>query len=452
MATKNQVDMINGPLQKNIILYSLPIIATGVLQLLFNTMDLLVVGRFCNSIAVGAVGSTSSLTTLMVNLFMGLSVGVSVTVAQGLGAGDKSRVQQLIHTALPLAAICGAILTILGVLGSGTFLDWMGNPEETKELATLYMQIYFCGMIPNLLYNFGAAILRAAGDTVRPLLFLTVAGVLNVVFNLIFVLCFGMDVDGVALATVISQLVSAVLVIWALMRRSDDCRLRLKKLKLRLGPLKQILYIGLPAGIQSSMFSIANVIIQSSVNSFGALAVTGCAAASTVEGYVYVSINAFYQTAMNFTGQNMGAGKFKRIHRIVGFCLIDVAVVGIALGSVVYAFGRPLLGLFITDSPQAIEYGMIKMTCICLPYFVCGMMDVMTGTLRGMGYSVIAMIISIVGVCGFRLAWIFTLFQIPAFHSLPWLFASYIISWSFSFVAGLIVYLVKQKRLCPKEL
>ncbi len=446
MASKTRVDMLHGPLQKNIILYTLPLIATSVLQLLFNTADLLVVGQYCDSLAVGAIGSTSSLTTLLVNFFMGLSVGVSVTVAQGLGAGDNARVAKTVHTALPLAALSGLLLSVVGICFSGVFLKWMDNPVETIELATVYMRIYFCGMCANLVYNFGASILRAAGDTVRPLMYLTAAGVLNVGLNVIFVLCFGMSVDGVALATVISQCLSAVLVVIALMRRQDGCRFEFKKLCFDKRSMGQILYVGLPAGIQSSMFSIANVIIQSSVNSFGAAAVTGSAAASTVEGYVYVCINAFYQAAMNFTGQNMGAGNNRRIRRILSVCLIDVVVVGITLGTLVYVFGRELLGLFVTDSVEAIEFGMIKLMFVNLPYFLCGMQDVVTGVLRGMGISVSTMVISIVGICGFRLLWIFTVFRAHPDRA-DLLFIVYAISWAITFVAGLAVYLFTQRKL-----
>ena len=453
MSSKKQIDMCNGPLFKNIVMYTLPIIATSVLQLLFNTMDLLVVGRYCGSTSVGAVGSTSAIINLLVNLFMGLSVGVSVTVAQGLGGNHRTRVEKAVHTAMPVAAIGGLMLTVIGLTCSRTFLEWMGNPAQTIDLATVYMRIYFCGTLGSLVYNFGAAILRAAGDTLRPLLFLSAAGVLNVVLNVVFVRCFHMDVDGVALATVISQYLSAVLVVIALMRRTDLCQLKLKKITLDPVALGRILYIGLPAGIQSSLFSISNVIIQSSVNSFGAAAVTGCAAASNIEGYVYVCINSFSQTTMNFTGQNIGAGKDRRVHRIVGICLACVATVGISLGVLVCSFAKPLLSIYITDSSEAIGYGVTKLLCICLPYFMCGLMDVMTGTLRGMGNSISAMFISVLGICGFRLVWIFTVFRIPAFHTLTWLFLSYIISWSATFLVGLIVYFVLQRnRKKQKEL
>lgn len=450
MAAKNRIDMVNGPLFKNILLYALPLMATSVLQLLFNTADLLVVGQYCGSISVGAVGATGSITTLLVNLFIGLSVGVSVTVAQGMGANDKKRVQKTVHTALPLAALGGVLLTVVGLLFSRTFLQWMGTPEETMELATLYMRIYFLGMIPNLVYNFGAAILRAAGDTVRPLIFLGAAGVLNVGLNLVFVIFCGMDVDGVAWATIIAQGLSAVLVVLALGRRRDLCRFEFKKMRLDRHALGQILYVGVPASIQSSMFSIANVIIQSAVNTFGAVAVTGGAAAGTVEGYVYVCVNAFAQAALNFTGQSMGAGKIKRIDKILLVCNLYAIVIGLLLGGLVYYFGEPLLGLFVTDSPEAIEFGMIKLLLIGFLYFLCGMQDVMTAVLRGMGYSMTTMVISIVGICGIRLLWIFTVFQ--KIHTPECLFLSYCISWSITFLAGFIFYLFCRGKHQRKEI
>ena len=443
---RSHIDMLNGPLFKNIVMYALPIIATSVLQLLFNTADLLVVGWYCGSTSVGAVGSTNALINLLVNLFMGLSIGVSVTVAQGIGANDRERVSKTVHTALPVAVICGIVVTVIGISFSPMFLKWMGNPADTIDLAALYMRYYFCGAIGNLAYNFGAAILRAAGDPIRPLMFLSISGALNVVLNLIFVCIFQMDVAGVALATAISQWISAVLVVLALLKRHDLCRIFPEKLTVDLTALKQILAIGVPSGIQGSLFSISNVIIQSAVNSFETAAVVGSAAASNIEGYVYTSQNAFAQTAMNFTGQNMGAKQFKRVQKVWLNCLLAVTIVGVLLGGLVNLLGRPLLGIYITDSPEAIEYGLTKLLWITLPYFVCGLMECTSYTLRGLGKSLFSMIISVVGVCGFRLVWIFTVFQIPAFHTLDSLFASYIISWTATLVVGMCVLLPLLKK------
>lgn len=440
MKRNTSIDMCNGPLFGKIIKYTIPIILSSVLQLFFNAADLIVVGRFCGSTSVGAVGATSSLTNLFVTFFVGLSVGAGVTVAQGLGAKDEKKVHYAVHTAIPTALVGGVFLTIAGVLLSKTALIWMGTPAEQLELSALYMRIYFAGIIAMLLYNFGAAILRAAGDTQRPLIFLAIAGILNVILNYIFVVYFHLDVAGVALATTISQCVSAALVIITLMRRTDACKLSLSKMRFDKIALIRILKIGMPAGLQSSLFSISNVLIQSSVNSFGEMAVSGAAAASSIESFVYVIINSFSQTALNFTGQNFGAGNYKRIHKILGYCLLSATFSGLISGVTVYAFAEPLLSIYITDSPEAIAYGVLKMTYICLPYFLCGLMDVTTGVIRGMGYSVVPMLVTILGVCGLRIGWIYTVFQY--YKTLECLYLSYTISWILTAIVQFSIYLL----------
>ena len=435
-------DMCEGPLFGKIVRYTIPVILTGILQLLFNAADLIVVGRFCGSVSVAAVGATGSIINLITNLFIGLSVGAGVTVAHGLGAGRDEEVHRTIHTAIPTAFISGVILTIVGVLGAKYFLSLMGTPDDVIDLSALYMKIYFCGIISSMLYNFGSAILRAAGDTKSPLYYLTAAGVLNVVLNVFFVLAFHMDVAGVALATAISQTLSAVLVLRALTRREDVCRLYFSKLQIHKKQLLQIVRIGLPAGIQGSLFSISNVIIQSSVNSFGSVVMSGNAAAGNIEGFVYITMNSFQQTALNFTGQNFGAKQYKRIHRIMGICLLSVSVVGLLTGALAYGFAHQLLSIYITDSAEAINYGILRMTYVCLPYFLCGIMDVMTGIIRGMGSSVATMLISILGVCGFRIGWIYTVFRIPEFHTLSSLYMSYPISWLATFAVQVVGYFI----------
>lgn len=439
MRKNTSIDMCNGPLFGKIIKYTVPIILSSILQLLFNAADLIVVGRFCGSTSVGAVGATSSLSNLFVTLFVGLSVGAGVTVAQGLGAKDDKKVHYAVHTAIPTALFGGVILTIFGVSFSKQALIWMETPSEQLELSALYMRIYFCGIIAMLLYNFGAAILRAAGDTRRPLIFLSIAGVLNVILNCIFVICFHLDVAGVALATTLSQCVSAALVIITLMRRTDSCKLMLSKMCFNKTALGRILKIGIPAGLQSSLFSISNVLIQSSVNSFGEMAVSGSAAASSIEGFVYVIINSFSQTALNFTGQNYGAGKYKRIHKILGYCMLSAVVSGLFSGVVTYAFARPLLSIYLKNSTEAIAYGMVKMTYICLLYFLCGLMDVTTSVIRGMGYSIVPMFVTVLGVCGVRVAWVYTVFQ--QYHTLECLYLSYTISWTLTAIVQFSLYL-----------
>ena len=443
---RSNSDMLHGPLLSGIILYTIPIILTSILQLLFNAADLVVVGRFCGSVSVAAVGATNSLTNLLVNFFIGLSVGAGVGVAHGLGSRESSVVHRTIHTAIPTALICGVFLTIVGVSFSRTFLTWMGTPERVLPLSAVYMKIYFSGVTFTMLYNFCAAILRAAGDTKSPLIYLSLAGVINVVLNLVFVIALDMNVAGVALATVISQGISAVLVMLALLRRQDSCRLELGKMRFYLPQLKKMLVIGLPAGIQSSLFSISNVLIQSSVNSFGDVFVSGNAASANLEGFVYASQNAFHQTALNYIGQNVGARQYDRIKKILWICLGCVCVTGILLGAAMYAMGPVLLSFYITDSQQAISYGLLRLAMICLPYFLCGMMDVSTGALRGLGASFVPMLISILGVCAFRVFWIFTIFQIPGFHTPQCLFLSYPISWTVTFACQLSAFLYLYRK------
>ena len=446
------MDMTEGPILKKVILYTVPIILTSFLQLLFNAADLIVVGRFSENreLSIAAVGATGALTNLIVNLFIGLSVGAGVAVAHAVGAHDEKAAHRTVHTAIPLALAAGAGLTLVGVLFSGTFLKWMGTPDDVFPLSETYMRIYFAGIIFNMLYNFGSAILRAVGDTARPLVYLVIAGVINVGLNLLFVIAFGLDVAGVALATTISQGVSALLVLLNLMTRRDTCRLELHKMRFYKQPFLKILRVGLPAGIQSSVDAISNVMIQSSVNSFGSTVMSGNAAAVNIDGFVWIAMNAFSHTALNFMGQNVGAKRYDRVKRVLATCLGCDAVVGIALGVGARLLAPQLLGIYIVDSDQAIMYGVIRITCICMVYFPCGLMDVMTGAIRGMGASPTPMLITIIGVCGTRIAFILTLFNLPAFHNLYALYLIYPISWVLTLAAQLIAFNIiynKQKSL-----
>ena len=442
----NNNAILRGPLFWNIVKYTVPIILTSVLQLLFNAADLVVVGRFCGSLSVAAVGATGSVTNLIINLFVGLSVGAGVTVAHAYGGNDEQAVHKTVHTALPTAIVSGVVLTLIGVVFSRIFLELMGTPENVLGLSSVYMRIYFCGMTFSMVYNFCSSILRAVGDTRGPLIYLSVAGVINVILNIVFVTVFGLNVAGVALATIISQGVSAVLVVRALMVRTDSCRLVLSKMRFYKMQLLKIIRIGLPAGIQGSLFSISNVIIQSSINSFGDVFMSGNAASGNIEGFVYVSINAFHQTAVNFTGQCTGAKKYKRAVKALWICLACVTVVGIVNGSLVNIFGKQLLSIYITDSAEAISAGIVRLAFISLPYFLCGLMDVTTGALRGMGSSVTPMIISILGICGLRIAWIFSVFQLERFHTPEVLYLSYAVSWTVTFIAQLIAFFISFKK------
>lgn len=441
--------MLEGPLFSGIIRYTIPIILTSLLQLLFNAADLVVVGQFCGSLSLAAVGATGAITNLIVNLFVGLSIGAGVSVAHGLGSREDDLVQRTIHTAMPVALISGIVLTLIGIALAHGLLTMMGTPDTVLPLASLYMRIYFGGMTFTMVYNFCAAILRAAGDTKSPLIYLTLAGVVNVILNVFFVRSLHLNVAGVALATVISQAISAVLVVLALMRRKDVCKLTLSQMRIYAAPLKKMIRIGLPAGIQGSLFSISNVIIQSSVNSFGDIFMSGNAASANLEGFVYVSLNAFQQTAVNYIGQNAGARQWNRIRKVLWICLGCVTVVGLVLGSLMYAMGPTLLSIYITDSPEALAYGMIRLGFICLPYFLCGLMDVTTGALRGLGASFTPMLICVMGVCVFRIGWVYTIFQVPRFHTPQCLYISYAISWAATFLCELAAMLAvfrKQSR------
>lgn len=446
---KRSTNMLTAPLWSSLITYTIPIMLTGLLQLLFNAADLVIVGRFSGSINVAAVSATGSITNLIVNLFIGLSVGVGVAVAHGIGGNQSWEVHRTVHTAVPTALIGGVLLSIVGVCFSEKFLIMMNTPVNVLPLSAKYMRIYFCGMTFTMVYNFCASILRAAGDTKSPLVFLTIAGVINVLLNVLFVVVFHMTVDGVALATIISQAISAFLVVIALIRRTDACHLSLNKMRFYKAPLLKIVRIGLPAGIQSSLFAISNVIVQSSINSFNSDALmSGNGAAANIEGFVFVLMNSFHQTAVNFIGQNMGAHQYKRIRKIFALCILYVSIAGFAAGFSVWKFGEELLGIYITDSPSAIVHGLIRFNYIALPYFVCGLMDVSTGALRGLGASITPMFISVMGVCGIRILWIYTVFQIPQYHSPKCLYLSYLISWLVTFVCQTAAFIhIYRKRV-----
>ena len=443
------MDLTAGPVVSGIIRYTIPIVLSSVLQLLFNAADLMVVGQFCGSLSVGAISSTGAITNLIINLFVGFSIGAGVCVAHAMGSHKDQDLHRTIHTAIPLSIICGLILTVVGITLARPLLVLMGSPEDVLPLSATYMRIYFGGIIFTLLYNFGAAILRAAGDTKSSLIYLIIAGILNVILNLFFVICFHMNVAGVGLATVISQGVSAVLVLRELMRRTDACRFIPKQSRIYWEPLRKMICIGLPAGIQGCMFSISNVIIQSAVNSFGSSTlIAGNGAAANIEGFVYTSMNAVSQAAVNYVGQNLGAHRFDRIKRITRVCLGLVTALGVVIGGLAFLFAQQLLAFYITDSAEAIAYGQLRMFWICLPYFTCGIMDVMTGALRGLGKSLVPMLVSILGVCVLRIFWIYTVFQIPQYHTPDCLYASYIISWV---VTGLVQYILFKVSLSKLE-
>ena len=448
MARRNyEIDMCNGPLLGKILRFSIPLMLSGILQLLFNAADIIVVGRFTGKEALAAVGSTGSLINLLINLFMRLSIGANVLAAQYIGARDTRNVSETIHTSILLSVICGTVMIFVGLALAEPLLTLMGTPDDVLSQAALYMRIYFVGMPVIMLYNFGSAILRAMGDTQRPLIFLLIAGVVNVILNLIFVIVFHMGVAGVAIATVISQAISAALIVICLIRSDGMFQLHLKRLHIHRDKLFAMMRIGLPAGMQGAIFSISNVLIQSSINSFGSVVMAGSTAASNIEGFVYNAMNAVYQANLSFTSQNMGARKYSRINRILFLCLAVVTVIGLVMGVGATLLGNQLLRIYNTD-PEVIGYGLERMAFVCMPYFLCGLMDVMVGSMRGMGYSIVPMIVSLTGACGLRILWIFTVFA--AEHTLPALFISYPISWAVTFLAHLICFAVVRRKF-PKE-
>lgn len=428
-------------------MFAIPLILSGVLQLLFNAADIVVVGRFSGSHALAAVGSTSSLINLLVNLFIGISVGANVLLGKYCGAQDYKNASETVHTAIYIAIWGGILMIFLGVVLARPLLELMGTPDDVLHLSVLYMRIYFIGMPAFMIYNFGAAILRSVGDTKRPLYFLTVAGIINVLFNLLFVIIFKMGVAGVALATIISQAISAGLILLSLMRSDGILRLERKELRFHKDKVIGMLKIGLPAGLQGMVFNISNVLIQSSVNSFGSIVMAGNTAASNIEGFVYTSMNAIYQTSLSFTSQNMGAKQYHRIDKILIQCLGVVFVVGTVLGVGAFLLGHPLLSIY-SSSEEVISYGISRLSIVCAFYFLCGIMDVFVGSLRGMGYSIMPMLVSLTGACLFRVIWIFTIFKME--HTLFSLYISYPISWVLTITAHAICYLVVRKKMLRK--
>ena len=444
MSSKYTMDMCNGPLLKKIILFAIPLMLSGVLQLLFNAADVIVVGRFTGNEALAAVGSTSSLINLLINLFVGVSVGANVLLGKHIGARDEENASKTVHTAVTFALVVGIAMIFVGFFLSRPLLELMGTPEDVINLSVLYMRIYFVGMPAFMFYNFGAALLRAVGDTKRPLYFLTLAGIINVIFNLIFVIVFHMGVAGVALATIISEGLSAFLVFLCLKGADGVLHLDHRSLSFHKDVAIQMMKIGLPAGLQGCIFSVSNVLIQSSVNSFGSIAMAGNTASANLEGFVYNAMNSLYQTSLSFTSQNMGAKKYKRVDKILIECLVIVMIVGIVMGGGAYLIGTSLLSIYSSD-PQVISYGLLRMSLICVPYFLCGMMDVFVGSLRGMGYSVMPMLVSLTGACLFRIVWIFTIFATN--RSLFVLYFSYPVSWALTATAHLICYMIVRKKV-----
>lgn len=423
---RGRVEICTGPMLVNIFRFAVPIMLSGLLQTLFNTVDAAVVGRFGSPTALASVGSTASLTHLLVNVFLGMSVGAGVAVAQAIGAEDRERVRQTVRTSVTLSVICGVLVAAVGVVFSRVFLRWMGSPAEILDGAATYMRIYFAGMPAIMLFNFGSSMLRSMGDTRRPLFFLMCAGVLNMALDVLFVIALRMDVAGVALATVVSQCGAAALVALCLCRLPHDVRLDVHRLGMDAKCLRKILRIGVPAGLQSCLFSFSNVIIQSSINRLGALAVSANAAAANLDNFVYIAMNGVSQSATTFVGQNYGAGNMRRVRRAAADTAVATLVVGCAVGTLEALFGPYLLRLFTAD-PAVIDVGMQRIAITATTYYLCGLTEVLSGALRGTGRSFLPMSVTLLGIGGLRILWVYTVFPLsPQLGTLYW---SYPLSW-----------------------
>ena len=436
--------MCNGTIMDKLITFAFPLMLSGVLQLMFNAVDIIVVGRFSGSSSLAAVGSTTALINVFTNLFIGISLGANVLAARFFAAGREKEMSETVHTSITFALISGIAMAIVGQICAKGALELMGTPEDVIGLSALYMRIYFLGMPFFMLYNYGAAILRAVGDTKRPLYFLVVSGVINAVLNMVLVIVFDLGVAGVAIATVFSQMISCVLVLICLARTDASYRLYISKLGMKQEYLEQIFRVGIPAGIQSTVINFSNALLQSSVNSFGSTAMAGYTAANNVLGFLYMSINSVTQACMSFTSQNYGVGKYKRMDRVLLDCLILSVSVALLLGCGAYIFGTQILQIY-TEDAQVVQCGLEILSITTVPYFLCGIMDLFPGALRGMGYSAVPMFLSIIGTVGTRILWIFVFF--PQYRSLYFLFISYPGSWLATIVMQVICFVVVRRHV-----
>ncbi|MFR7423748.1 MAG: MATE family efflux transporter [Clostridium sp.] len=442
--SKYEIDMCNGSILDKLVSFSIPLMLSGILQLLFNAVDIIVVGQFTGNEALAAVGSTTALINVFVNLFIGISLGASVLAARFYATGQEKEMSETVHTSITLALISGIAMGIIGVIAAKGALELMDTPDNVLNLSTLYMRIYFMGMPFFMLYNYGAAILRAVGDTKRPLLFLIISGATNVLLNLLLVIQFHLGVAGVAIATVISQCISCILVLRCLYLSDGSYQLRFNKLGMKTRYVKQIFQIGIPAGIQSTIINFSNVLLQSSVNSFGSVAMAGYTAANNILGFLYVSVNSITQACMSFTSQNYGVRKFKRMDKVLLECLGLTVMVALVLGGGSYLFGAELMHIY-TKSTKVIECGIDIMLYTTVTYFLCGIMDLLPGALRGMGHSTVPMILSVIGTVGTRIVWIYVIF--PCHRSLDFLFISYPVSWLLTIVMQVICFYFVRKKV-----
>ena len=436
--------MCSGPIMPKLISFSIPLMLSGILQLMFNAVDIIIVGKFSGSLALAAVGSTTALINVFTNLFIGISLGAKVLSARFYASGRNKEMSETVHTSIALALVSGILMALVGLGFSRSALEIMGTPADVIDQSALYMRIYFMGMPFFMLYNYGAAILRSVGDTKRPLLFLIISGIVNAVLNMILVICFHLDVEGVAIATVVAQMISCVLVLRCLYRSEGSYQLRFSRLTLKWVYLKQIFQVGIPAGLQSTVINFSNALLQSSVNSFGSVAMAGYTAANNIFGFLYAAANSVTQACMSFTSQNYGIGKLERMDKVLINCMILTVGISLTLGCGAYFFGPELLKIY-TDEPEVIRCGMEILSFTTVPYFFCGIMDLFPGALRGMGHSAVPMILSVIGTVGMRVIWIFMVF--PAHRSLEVLFISYPASWIATILLQVACFLIVRKKV-----
>ena len=446
--SKYEIDMCNGSIMDKLISFSLPLMLSSILQLMFNAVDIIVVGRFDSSQALAAVGSTTALISIFTNLFIGISLGANVLAARYFAAGCDREMSESVHTSIALALVSGIIMIFVGIGLSRIALELMDTPADVIDLSVTYMRIYFGGMPFFMLYNYGAAILRAVGDTKRPLLFLAAAGMANVVLDLLLVIVIPLGVAGVAIGTVTSQFISCILVLRCLYKSEGSYQLRLSKLTIKWIYLKRIFQVGIPAGIQSTVINFSNALLQSSVNSFGSTAMAGYTAANNILGFLYVSVNAVTQACMSFTSQNYSVGKQKRMDRVLLDCMILSAGAAAVLGVGAFVFGTPLLGIYTSDK-EVIQCGLEILSITTVPYFLCGIMDLIPGALRGMGHSAVPMVLSVIGTVGTRVLWIYAFF--PRHRSLYFLFISYPGSWIATIIMQAVCFWFVRKK-CIRQL
>lgn len=446
--SKYEIDMCNGSIMDKLISFSLPLMLSSILQLMFNAVDIIVVGRFSSSQTLAAVGATTALINIFTNLFIGISLGANVLAARYFAAGRDKEMSESVHTAITLALISGVIMAFVGVAMSRTALELMATPGDVINLSAVYMRIYFMGMPFFMLYNYGAAILRAVGDTKRPLVFLIAAGLTNVVLDLLLVIVIPLGVAGVAIGTVASQMISSILVLRCLYKSEGSYQLRFSKLKIRWVYLKRIFQVGIPAGIQSTVINFSNALLQSSVNSFGSTAMAGYTAANNILGFLYAAVNAVTQACMSFTSQNYSVGKQKRMDRVLLDCMLLSAGVSAVIGVGAYVFGSQILRIYNTE-PEVIQCGLEILSITTVPYFLCGIMDLIPGALRGMGHSAVPMVLSVIGTVGTRIVWIYGFF--PQHRSLHFLFISYPGSWIITIAMQAVCFWFVRKK-CIRQL